>query len=99
MAKPVDTPFVAFDFTDEELAIAAVFTEFQEKYLKTELSAVATEKLALSYDPKNPEQFKFEHEYLRGKLEQMTYLLNRSEDLKSKMQEALQTVVQSQAKP
>lgn len=96
--KLIDTPFIAYDFSDEELAIAGVFTEMQEKYLRTELSSIAAEKLALSYDPLNPQMFAFEHEYLRGKLEGLTYLLNRSDDMKSQLQQALQAAALSQSK-
>lgn len=74
-----ETVFTAYSFTDDELVVASVFTDAQYALLLTDRSLVAAKKLALPFDPANPQTFTLEHEYLRGQLEALSYILERHE--------------------
>lgn len=96
MATLKDTPFIAYEFTIEEYPVAVVFTDLQEKHIRTELATATTEKMALAYDPTDPTRFVFEHEYLRGRMEILAYLLRLSDDNKEQAQATIEAQIASQ---
>ena len=92
-------PFVEYDFTDDELAVASVFTELQTMYIETLLSITAVEKANLSYTPGSSdakEVFIYQQEFLRGRLEALQELLNTSEDRKASLLELHRRQAESQ---
>lgn len=96
MPTPKDTPFEAWDFTEDEWPVAAVFTDLQMKHIKTELAVCATEKLLIATTPEVPIKYMLEQEFIRGKMEILSYLLTVSEEAKSAIQTALEKKVASQ---
>jgi len=92
--KKLETPFEAYEFTEEEFPVAAVFSEQQECHIKTELAAFAAKKVTLSFQPSGGEHaedaFILEHEYLRGACDALSSLLNTSDDTKTALAVALQ---------
>lgn len=89
MAIPKESPFTAYSFTDAEEIQAVVFTDLQLKHLQSELAIVATEKINLAFTPENPISFQMEHEYLRGKLEILGYIISVHEKTVSEVARAL----------
>jgi hypothetical protein len=96
MPIPKETPFEAWEFSVEEWPIAATFTELQTRHIKTELAVCATEKLMLAATPEVPIKYMLEQEFIRGKMEILSYLLTVSEEAKSAVQTALENAVASQ---
>ena len=90
MVARIDNIFQSYDFSPEEYIAATTFSDLQTKYLQTELSIAATEKIhlaAVTPDQRSVDDitFRLAHEYCRGKIEMLVYLLQSSE---SRMEEA-----------
>lgn len=96
MSKLQDTSFTSYSFTDQEVVVAGTFTELQLQYLLTERSIRAETKLRIAYNPSSPEQFAFEHEYLRGAIEVLDFILARHDDLQEQGRELLRQQTENQ---
>lgn len=96
MAVQKETPFIAYSFTSAEEIQAVVFTDLQLKHLQSEMAIVATEKINLAFTPENPLKFQMEHEYLRGKLEILAYIISLHESTQSEVARALAEQQQGQ---
>lgn len=68
--------------TYEEANGARIFSHLNTLWLKEVIKDTIMEKVNIAYDPGAPESFKFRHEYLRGQLEILNYLLECSESAK-----------------
>lgn len=103
MVQRIDSIFQAYEFTEDELIVASTFTELQTRYLQTELSLAATAKVNLSALREDQtsvdlETFRLAHEYERGKMDMLHYLLGVSEDRITRLQETLaESVAKQQA--
>lgn len=75
MATQRETPFTAWDFTDQELIEVIKFNPQQRQFLQTLLSDTACTKLAEEYDPLNPIKFAQKESYTRGQMDILNYLL------------------------
>lgn len=79
--------FDRYSFTDRELATVQILTEGQEQYIQDVLALAAEEKVQLAPDPTlSPDasrnKFVMEHEFLRGQISALEYLLTNSETAK-----------------
>ena len=80
--------FTEYNFLDEEEYItAAIFTDLQLMALYTERSQIAQRKLSLALEPTNTNAFIMEHEYLRGQLENMDFLIGKHEQAVERLRE------------
>lgn len=79
MAHLIENSFAKFSLTDQEELQGSVFTITQLQYLQNQLSNVAEEKLALSYDVSEPLKFAQEEAYKRGQVDMLQYLIANSE--------------------
>lgn len=75
MATPRETPFSAFDFSEQELIEAVKFSPTQRQFFQTQLSEVAMSKLAEEFDSLNPVKFAQRESYSRGQMDILNYLL------------------------
>ncbi len=92
-------PYVQYSFTEDELTVAASFTDLQQMYLETRLAEIAQERVNLSYNPDSHEskdRYILEGEYLRGQLEVLHLLLNTSQECKDRQKELLERQIASQ---
>lgn len=89
MSKQVANAFTSYEFTDAEAPSAMAFSELQEQYLRTELAAVAADKLSI-LPSSDVTAFYLQHEYCRGKMDILTGLLSVSQDTKSDINAAIQ---------
>jgi hypothetical protein len=99
MPRLVAMPYIEYTFTDEEMSVAAVFTELQIMYLETQLALAARQRAVLAYDPDSPngrEKFLLESEYIRGEIETLQLLLSTSQDFKDRQMELLKRKIESQ---
>lgn len=96
MAKELETPFKAYEFSNEEANLAFIFTDMQEMHIRTELSVCAINKAKLAYDPDQPEKLKFENEYWRGKMEMCEELLATHMNTKSALYSEMLEAARSQ---
>lgn len=82
--KVIDSDFTLTEFTKEEFPSAVVFSELQIAHIKNEIATAALEKLQIAFNPLSTsrEQFQMEHEYYRGKIEGLRYLITLHEDNK-----------------
>ena len=81
MADPIDTSFIAFKFTPEELVGARALNPLQRQYFQTLRTDAAEEKLALEYDPKNELNFAQREAYLRGQMDILEMLLGSDSNI------------------
>lgn len=93
MSVQIDTPFVAYSFTEQEASIAMTFTTLQEQHIRTELAMVATERCKMALDPANFQKSFGELEYLRGKMEALEALLATHQNEKDKLEATLQAAL------
>lgn len=70
------TLLIRWQMNEQEAIAAAVFSELNYKHIQNELATVLEEKLKTAWDPANPELFVQQHEYLRGQVEILQYLLS-----------------------
>lgn len=101
MPELKDTPFLAYEFSEAEYPVAVVLTDFQYKHIQTEISIVATEKLAIAYNPDSPNAdrlFLLTQEYMRGKLDALSAILITSDNEKYRLAEALKAQQENQQK-
>lgn len=76
--KIVNT-FITYNLTEEEALRGAVFSYEQKRNLHNQRALVAEEKLRLSFDPSNPQDFMQQEAYKRGQLELLDYLIESSD--------------------
>lgn len=99
MAKQIETPYTAWEFTDEEYPMAVCFTDLQKKHLQTEMAAVAAERIMQAVPTSGDvEVYLRAQEYYRGKMEQLAALLRTCEDAETAMQKALQEAQENQSR-
>lgn len=96
MPSLIPTSFTRYQFTDNEMSIAAVFTDMQLAYLMTERAVAAEEKLRISFDFEQPDRFRLEHEYLRGKIEMLDYILSVHDTYKEAQRELMKRQAEMQ---
>lgn len=100
MARMVEHELVRYEFADEAEEIAShTFSELNLMALRNELSTIAKERAVLSVDPDSPNaQLKFllEAEYLRGKYEQVLFLLSLHIAAQDRMAKVVQAMVEQQ---
>jgi hypothetical protein len=77
VAEPIETSFVAFKLTVEELIYARNLNPVQRQYFQTLLADAAEEKLAIEYDAKDPFRFAQREAYLRGQMDILNMLLSQ----------------------
>lgn len=100
MPTVISQPFIQYEFSDEELVVAAVFTELQTAYIETQLSIAAIEKTNLGYEPgavDAKDRFLLESEFLRGQITAFQFLLEGSADLRDRQRELLAMQQKSQS--
>lgn len=78
MAELAVNNFAAWRLSEEEEKEGCIFTITQTQVLQNELSIVADSLIALKYTPDEPLLFTQQEAELRGKLEFIQYLLDRS---------------------
>jgi hypothetical protein len=97
VARAVHTMFTRYEFTEQEVPMAFVFTELQTQHLQNELTIAAEAQVALQLDPLNPMARIQEEAYNRGKIDMLRYLLTTSESTKEAQQQLAGEVAASQA--
>ena len=81
MPQVSETEFTAWEFTEEELLEAACFNDLQTKYLQTEMSRYAQQQINATVESTDPFEFAKAHEYRRGLIGSIKYLLEMSKSL------------------
>lgn len=76
MPKLLETSFVAYKFSAEELIAARNLGPEQRMYYQTLLSDAAEEKLAEEFDPEHPLISARREAYLRGQMDILNMLLS-----------------------
>lgn len=100
-----ETPYQAFEFDSTEFSLAVVYTDLQYKHIQTELAAAATARVVLAPDYLSSDKdmatlkYLMEQEFLRGKMQAFTDLLNTSDDEKTSLLNREQDNYPSQPDP
>lgn len=84
-----ETPFTAWDFTDQELNELITFSPYQRQFFQTLLADTASAKLAEEFDGNEPIKFAQREAYSRGQMAILNYLL--AEDFAAKIAVAVDT--------
>ena len=79
MAILIPNSFSSYDLTEEETLQGSILTLTQQQLIQNYRSVLAEEKLALEYDPANPQIFLQREAGLAGQLAALNYLLDMSE--------------------
>jgi hypothetical protein len=98
MAKPdLNSLFTRYNFdSEEELLVASTLTDLQRKYIQSELSIVAEKKMRIALTPGQEDMFIKEHEYMRGSMDILQYLLQTSDDNQNAVIAAMQEAAETQ---
>jgi hypothetical protein len=95
--EKLETAFEAWEFSEEELPLACVFTELQRQWIRTQLSKVATEMINFTLDPTNLVNSALQRAELEGQKNAYEYLIAESENHQSALLERLQDQQDKQA--
>lgn len=79
MATQIVNSFTSYDFTDKEQLEGMLLTSLQKQVIQNERARIAEEKLALEFDPAEPNLFLQAEAYKRGQLELIAWLLASSD--------------------
>jgi hypothetical protein len=83
MLANTKSSFISYTLTQDELAVGSQFNPEQRAVMQNIIADLAEEKIALKYDPVNPQQFLQREAELTGQIGILKYLL----DLQSTMTE------------
>lgn len=79
MARLVRLVCPEYEFTDEELVLAATLSELQKQFIQTQVAQLTLEKSTISYTPDTENAsltYIVEQEFKRGQLLSFQYLLD-----------------------
>ena len=76
MASLISNSFTSWNLTQEELRMGSIFTDLNLKLIQNEISIAAHEKLNLTFNPLNPNEFIQMEAELGGKIRALQYLLD-----------------------
>ena len=93
MSTVEENVFSSYDFSNDEYLLGATYSDLQRQHIQNQLSMYAQQKLSISAeDYPSPEIFIRNHEYHRGLIDGMRFLLELDHSLKEaaieKMKEA-----------
>lgn len=80
MAEVVPNVFTSYNLSDEETLGGSILNISQKQILQNELSQIAEQLLALTFDPANPIDFAQQHSYLSGQMSMLRIQLLRSDE-------------------
>lgn len=75
MANPIVNSFTSFELNEEEATMALMYTPQQLMFLQNQKAEIASAKLAIEYDPQNPNNFHVQHIWYSGRLVEIDYLI------------------------
>jgi hypothetical protein len=80
MSTLVSNTFSSYQLTREEDISGRILNTQQKQVLQNQLSSIATDKLNLIFNPKEPEDYAMQVAYKQGQLDLINYLLAESEE-------------------
>lgn len=78
MSYPIPNQFTSYHHTEEEVLQSHLFTALNLEMLNNELSSLSSQKLAITIDPANPTKYIQEEAYIRGKIDNLMWLIEVS---------------------
>lgn len=75
----IPNTFTSYEMTDKEQIESLILTTLQKQQIQTHRAQLAEKKLALEFDPAEPQLFMQQEAYTRGQLDLLTYMLEASE--------------------
>ena len=75
MARRIPTIFDAFEFEEQELEFAKLFSDANLLYLKTLRAEAVHAKLELKFDPSKQHEFVGNSSYFQGKIDALSLLI------------------------
>ena len=78
MSSLTPNSFSSYAHSQEEAIQSSLLTTLQQEYIQNQIALAAEEKLALSYDPKDPQSFMQNEAYHSGQLAAYRFLLDSS---------------------
>ena len=79
MAHLIPNDFSSYELTEQEELEGAILTITQKQIIQNYLSAAASEKIGLEYDPESPEKFVQQEASLKGQIDAYRFILAASE--------------------
>jgi hypothetical protein len=87
MATLIPGVISTYSLTEPEERAGSVFSQEQIYVIQNLLANCAAEKIALTFDPTNPQLFIQQEAELQGKIGVLRYLLDRSEEMSNQLKE------------
>lgn len=75
MAQSRLNEFSSFDFTEEEIKIAIMFSDLNVMFIQNERAKIAGQKLNHVLDPQNPDQYSLDIAHMQGQLDFAAWIL------------------------
>lgn len=79
MATLQPSQFCRYEMSEQELLQGSALTSLQACCIQNQISDLATRRLNLALDPKNPDEYVQQEAWIKGQIEALQYLLNTSE--------------------
>lgn len=79
MAHLIPNDFSSYQLTDKEELEGSILTITQKQVIQNHLSAAASEKIGLEYDPENKDRFVQQEASLKGQIDAYRFILSSSE--------------------
>lgn len=76
MRPNIDSSFISFDLTPAQVVAGSTFTVDQRAVIQNYIASAAEEKVALTFDPTNPQQFIQREAELMGQIGILKLLLS-----------------------
>lgn len=83
MAAQLPGLFTKYSLSEEEELSGNVLTFLQKLQIQNQLSSAAEAKVALVFDPANPQEFGIQVAYLAGKIDALSLILANSDEAES----------------
>lgn len=91
MATAKESSFTVYEFTTEEYGSAVTYTDLQLKHLQNQLAHYSEQKIAISAETfENPEMFVRAHEYHRGLVDAMRFIVELHNAYNSEIRESME---------
>ena len=79
MAVLQPSQFCRYEMTEQEVLQGSCLTSLQVCCIQNQISDLATRRLNLSLDPKNPDDFVQQEAWIKGQIDALQHILNTSE--------------------
>lgn len=82
--------FLHYDLLETEFDSGCILTDYQKYVIQNDIAEAAERRLALTYDPTKPLEFVQQEAELKGQIQILKYLLDRSAAIEQKSKQSVE---------